>query len=339
MRALVPLLIAISVLGSAPAAASQYASPYHELQAMDGQLATIGYHLATANAPLCDQLDGATGLQLHDIAQYRDRAAIDGIFAFESPVEVEAVVPDSPAEAAGIVPGDALVALHYGPQTQSIDAMTEGLRDDPYTRIQRIADAFAVAQTADEAVTLDLLRHGRPLSLALTPAPACASRFQLLIEKGYDAGADGRMVSVNLPLMQYALGAPDGEGQLAAVVAHEFAHNILRHRERLNAVDIKRGLGRMFGKNPRRIRQTEEEADRLSVWLLANAGYDPVSAIRFWARFGREHGEGLISDGTHARWKERARAIEQEIARLSAAAKRDGARVPPILTQPLPSLK
>ena len=81
------------------------------------------------------------------------------------------------------------------------------------------------------------------------------------------------------------------------------------------------------------------EADRLSVWLLANAGYDPASAIRFWERFGREHGEGLISDGTHARWKERAKAIDEEIARLPTAATRDGAKVPPILTQPLPSLK
>ncbi|MAC11863.1 MAG: peptidase M48 family protein [Sphingorhabdus sp.] len=339
MRALVPLLIAISTLGPTPAAASQYASPYHELQAMDGQLATIGYRLATANAPLCERLDGATGLQLHDIAQYRDRDAITGVFAFESPVEVEAVVPGSPGDTAGILPDDALVALHHETQTQRIKAMTEGLTDDPYMRIQRIADAFAAATSAGHPVTLDLLRHGRPLSITLTPAPACATRFQLLIEKGYDAGADGRMVSVNLPLMQYALGAPDGEGQLAAVVAHEFAHNILRHRERLNAVDIKRGIGRMFGKNPRRIRQTEEEADRLSVWLLANAGYDPASAIRFWERFGREHGEGLISDGTHARWKERAKAIDEEIARLPTAATRDGAKVPPILTQPLPSLK
>ena len=188
MRALVPLLIAISTLGPTPAAASQYASPYHELQAMDGQLATIGYRLATANAPLCERLDGATGLQLHDIAQYRDRDAITGVFAFESPVEVEAVVPGSPGDTAGILPDDALVALHHETQTQRIKAMTEGLTDDPYMRIQRIADAFAAATSAGHPVTLDLLRHGRPLSITLTPAPACATRFQLLIEKGYDAG-------------------------------------------------------------------------------------------------------------------------------------------------------
>jgi len=338
MRALA-FFLTLSAFTLAGPVAAQEASPYRQLQAMDAQLATIGYRLATANAPLCERMDGATGLQLHDLAQYRDRAAINGVFAFESPVEVEAVVSDSPAELAGIRPGDALVAIRRGANIQRIDAMTDGLTDDPYTRIQTIADIFAAANDAGEAVTLDLLRSGKSLSVELNPAPACATRFQLLIEDGYDASADGRMVSVSQPLMTYALAAPDGEGQLAAVVAHEFAHNILRHRDRLNAVGIKRGLGRMFGKNPRRIRQTEEEADRLSVWLLANAGYDPASAIHFWGRFGRDHGEGLISDGTHARWKERAKAIEEEITRLPTAATRDGARVPPILTGPLPSLK
>ena len=337
------IALLLALLLCAPVAAQvQVSSPYRQLQALDGQLAAIGYRLTTANAPLCDRLDGGTGLQLHDIAQYGDRKAIAGVFAFDSPVEVEAVVPGSPAAAAGIAAGDALVALGRGGETTAVTALADRLDGDPYVRIQRIADRFAAARAAAVPVTLELLRAGQPLTVSLTPAPACASRFQMLVEGGLDAGADGRMVSVHLPLVQYALEAPDGdgEGELAAVVAHELAHNILHHRERLDAVDIKRGVARLFGKNARRIKATEEEADRLSVWLLANAGYDPRDAVRFWTRFGKEHGLGIFTEGTHYRWKNRVAQMEQEMAALSAAPVGDaGARIPPIVTRPLPALE
>ena len=179
------------------------------------------------------------------------------------------------------------------------------------------------------------------------PLPTCATSYQIRIEDGLDAGADGRMVSVNLPLVQYALdngeadqdsALPADDGQLAAVVAHELAHNILRHRERLDAAGVDRGIGRLFGKSAGRIKATEEEADRLSVWLMLNAGYDPEDAVRFWTRFGKEHGLGIFSDSTHYRWKNRVRQLREEMAAAMAADRRNGVLVPPILRAPLPPL-
>src|SRR3546814_2491582 len=77
---------------------------------------------------------------------------------------------------------------------------------------------------------------------------------------------------------------------LAAAVAHELAHNILRHRERLDAADVARGLFKGFGRSARLFRQTEIEADRLSAWPMRGAGYDPPAAVRFWGRFGTRGG-------------------------------------------------
>src|SRR3546814_10543788 len=64
---------------------------------------------------------------------------------------------------------------------------------------------------------------------------------------------------------------------VAAPIAHELAHNILRHRERLEAKGVNYGLLSGIGRNVGYFRQTELEADILSVSLLANANYDPRS--------------------------------------------------------------
>src|SRR3546814_7590243 len=62
---------------------------------------------------------------------------------------------------------------------------------------------------------------------------------------------------------------------VAAPIAHELAHNILRQRERLEAKGVNYGLLSGIGRNVGYFRQTELEADILSVSLPANAHYDP----------------------------------------------------------------
>ena len=70
---------------------------------------------------------------------------------------------------------------------------------------------------------------------------------------------------------------------LAAVLAHEFAHNVLKHRAWHEANG---------GRKRASVRLTEREADRLSPWLLANAGLDPRGGVEFFK------GEGCERCGT-----------------------------------------
>ncbi|WP_260582134.1 M48 family metalloprotease [Sphingopyxis sp. PET50] len=152
----------------------------------------------------------------------------------------------------------------------------------------------------------------------LAAAPGCASSFR--IERGGpQAAANGQLVRVTLRLASSI--ADDAE--FAAVVAHELAHNILRHRERLAG-------GRAVGL----VRATEIEADRLSVWLMADAGYDPRAAIRFWER----HPKPLIRDASHPPRRERIAAIEAEIEAMGAARATDP-RARPSLIAALPPLE
>src|SRR5262249_23704123 len=135
----------------------------------------------------------------------------------------------------------------------------------------------------------------------------------LKLDGGYDAQADGIMVQVGARFLD---GFSDDE--LAALVAHELSHNILHHRERLEAKGVDFGMLAGFGGNVKYFRQTETEADLLSVYLLANAGYDVQPAPPFWTKFGKATDMGFLRDRTHPGWKDRAATVESEAAQVAA---------------------
>ena len=81
------------------------------LRAMDERVARIGYELATSNAEFCDNTTPATGLLLHDLGRYKDAKAMRAMLGVKSDIAVQAVVPNSPAAAAGLAPDMALASV------------------------------------------------------------------------------------------------------------------------------------------------------------------------------------------------------------------------------------
>ena len=133
----------------------------------------------------------------------------------------------------------------------------------------------------------------------------------MAIAAGFDAQADGDLVQISSRFLETY-----PEDQVAAVVAHELSHNILRHRERLEARGVSFGMLSGLGSNVRYFRQTELQADILSVALLANAGYDPEAAVRFWRDFGPKRSGGILRGRSHPAWRDRVTTIEGAIAAL-----------------------
>lgn len=116
------------------------------------------------------------------------------------------------------------------------------------------------------------------------------------------------------------------EAGLAVVMSHEVAHALARHGgERMSqsaAVDSLRqvvamaaskqtelkqqifmqayGLSTQYGVLLPYSRQHELEADQIGLMLMAEAGYDPTEAPRFWERFGQVGGgQGMEFLSTH----------------------------------------
>ena len=285
---------------AAPSLAATMPDPYRTLQERDQKLFTVGWRLATGNAPFCDHTMPTIGILLHDLQSYPDPAAARTAYGVSGDIAVQAVASGSPAAQRRVPVGASLTVIG-----QSDTAEAFPVTEPPWQRLLEV----------EQAIERDLVRQGM-LELAwsepdgafafarIRPVAACATRFEVS-GIGQRAVADGERVVFGDAFPGF--GWP--EDQFASAVAHELAHNLLGHRIWLDRV----------GRSRAKIRLTEDEADRLAPWLLANAGYEPAAAVGFMRRWGPGHDGGLFRKRTHAGWDERAETIAAELPLIEAA--------------------
>ena len=299
-------LLGVSTSSARPA--SDDSALFEQLRASDLEMATIGWRLASSNAPLCDVLEPGLGLQVHTLDQFAPqlRDSAQRHFKFATAVAVEGVVAGSPAAQAGLRADDSLVRI--GPV--DIAAST----GKPGTTQRLVAVQLAIAKLPPaEPIEIEAIRDGAPLTVTVHPVPACRSRFELELADDFGASADGSMVQVSSKLVETYRG-----DRAVAAIAHEFSHNILHHRTRLEARGVTFGMLSGFGGNVKYFRQTEIQADILSVYLLANAGYDPKAAPDFWRDFGPNHAGSIFNSRSHPHWRDRIATLEAEITKVQA---------------------
>lgn len=275
------------------------AQPVGELQQADAVVQSAGWRLATANAHYCTNLRPAVGLLLQDAGNYDDPALARKVLGLSGDFAVEAIAAGSPAEAAGLAANMPVTAID-GQDLGALPAIKAG----DWRRLDRLTSTVEAALLSRGEVSLKVIRGGTAETLTLHGVPACSARFELVTNRS-GARASGERVIVTRRIYDQVGGDPD---MVAAIAAHELAHVVLGHRF----------LGRMP------VKRQEVEADRLSVWLLFNAGYDPQVAVRFQETWGKDHDRGILSAPDHNRWKKRASQMASEIAVLRAAAGPDG---------------
>jgi len=296
------LLLLLVLVTLAPVARAQD-DALAQLLAQDARLAAMAERLLGANAPLCRQLMPLTGMILSSRDQYPAGIA-DAVFA-NGPVVVAQVLPGSAAQQAGVLVGDGLAAV----AGSAVDPAAEGpLRDAAFAAL---ADRWAPGTP----LGLTLRRDGQERTVTLAPPTGCRALVEIRTDAGIAGRSDGRVIQLDLGLMQAG-----SDGDVAAVLAHELGHVVLEHRRRLGAAGVAKGLAGEWGRNRRLSRLAEEEADRISVHLLANAGYDPSVAPAFWrSPLGRRAAGGLLRNRIYPAPRLRAEALEAEIARLPTA--------------------
>lgn len=311
VRAGLCLAFVAVVLGAAAPPPAQAPSPaaFEALRHDDLRVAAIGYRLATANAAICLDHQPGLGLQLHSLGQYGvdARSAARAAFGFQTGVAIEGVVPGSTAAAAGVRQDDSLVSINGIAVAAALPGPTAlpstADRDRVEAQLERLPDTAPL--------TLGVKRGVQEQTLVINPVPACRSAFEVLLGVGNESTADGSIIQIDAGLLESL-----SDDDLAAVLAHELSHNILRHRARLEAAGAHWGILAELGKNARLMRQAEIEADRLSVFVLANAHYDPRAAGRFWRGSGRKLDLGIFRSRIYLSWKDRAAMLDREAATI-----------------------
>ncbi|OCC23015.1 hypothetical protein MB02_14125 [Croceicoccus estronivorus] len=303
--------IVICLWALAAAAPATAASPLDQallrLREQDVRLARLGQRLAQGNARLCDETMPFTGLVLHAVTQYAPsaREAAQRLFLFAQPVSVEAVLPSSPADAAGVQANDGLVSINGAPVDDGNASARQS--SEPRDRVEQSLAALPI----DQPINFGLRRGGEQITASVQPVPVCRSRFEVVWNDKTVAHSDGEIIQISSSLLDRF-----DDGQLAVLLAHELAHTILRHRDRLEAADVANGLLAEFGRNRRLNRQAEDEADLLSIHLLYNAGFDPRTAPDFWRGAGKKLDPGLLRSRIYRSPRQRAAAMDKEIERL-----------------------
>lgn len=284
------------------------ASPLLALQRMDGRVAAVGHRLARANPEICARTMPLSGMLVHSLDQYgaRDRPDAAAVFGLGHEPAVLAVVAGSAADRAGLRPGDAIISIAGRPFPPG-----KARNKASYKRVQALEE-FLLSSLSAGSVPVELRRDGRPVSATITPEPGCASRVRLIPSEKLNAGADGTYVRLTSGLVEFTR----SDDELALVIAHEMAHNLLSHRARLDARNVSRGLLKSLDGSAGKIKATEIEADYLALYLLARAGFDLDAAPGFWQRFGPGGLLEIFSDGTHPGRASRIAATERTIAEI-----------------------
>ena len=270
------------------------------------RLNAVAWPLVSANEALCRQRGKAhpsLGLVADSFSRRANRQWFQALCALwgvgADTVVITGVMPGGPAAQAGVRRGDVLRSAN-------------GKSVEPSGRpgeLTRRLDELAAAGP----VVLELSRGGQSNSVTVTvtiaaAAPVCDTRFTVVVGDAVNAYADGKSVFATYGAMN--LYAKDED--LAVVLGHEMAHNILGH-VRQDA------SGKAVGVTTP---QQEVEADAVGLYFTARAGFSVKDAPKVWRRLAAQDPAHISAGGDHPSTAARflnLEAVRDEILMRQAA--------------------
>lgn len=249
------------------------------LQIDDQRVADIAWRVASRNTDSCPKLWASIGVSLQHVSQYAPayRAAAEAAFGLDdSYPSILAVAEGSPASAAGLKPNDTVRAVN------GVDLADKSRGQKSTASYDAVSAAMAALEALPErsAAILSIEREGQKLEVSVTPQNVCRSRVELAPGNAINANANGLVAQISGRLVDWV----ESDDELALVIAHEMAHNLLDHPKKLNEKSALSGLATSLGLSGKAQRQMELDADRMGIIMAASAGYNYKIAPDFWAR-------------------------------------------------------
>lgn len=285
------------------------------------RLHRVGIPILVAGVPVCKE---QVSWQLNAWFSTRDElpealreAAVRRFGVSDRPTTVF-VAPGSPAERAGIQPGDVVTRLNGS-----------AVRGEPDGG-DILADRLEEAAAQGTKVHLGLERDGASREVEVDPVAQCDYPLVLIPSDEINAFADGENIAVFTGMMRFAT----SDDELALVIGHELAHNVMGH---IDAKQLNAGIGLIFdllaavavGVDTGGLfsqmgagtysQGFESEADYVGLYLSALAGADIRLAPDFWRRMGAAN-PGAIEEraygASHPSTPERSLHLEHTVAEI-----------------------
>lgn len=277
----------------------------------------IGIDMLYKASEFCKGEDIIFGLGV-DVATKFDapepiRDEINSILNLNDGLKIVAIGNDSPAARNGLRIGDEIIKIN-GKKAPSGD--------------KAIYDFYKhVSKKNASTINLKISRNGSENDFSILTEARCRFNYAIDLDNNtFNAYADGNNIVFSLRMAKWLL---QDEMGVPIVFAHELAHNANHHvADKIQNANtgalVGLLLGIAIGANPAdamdlgaNIGATsysidyENEADYLSVYILALSGYDISKAPNFWRRFAVEVPNSIYSGGgTHPSTSERYVRLE-----------------------------
>ncbi len=284
------------------------------LRQHDQRVANAAFRLSVAGADLCPGAMAAPGFVVHDAQQYgpATRAVAIRHYSLSAEPSVLVVAKGSPADQAGLAPNDQLLSVNGRSLIPPASVSTKASYQTLELAWSQIDRALAAGQAE-----LDVRRGGAVAKVALKARAGCGYRVHLEVTDDLNAAANGREVFVTTALVRYAA----LDDHLAMIIAHEMAHNILKHQLLVAESGPAGALVGNPGVARSALQMMEREADYLGLYLVARAGYDLDAAGQFWPQLGADFPRNQYAGWTHPGALERSVNVKATIAEIRAKQK------------------
>ena len=282
------------------------------LQRDDQRVADTAWRIASRNTDSCPKLWASFGVSLHHISQYEPAYHAAALAAFgldDTFPSILAVAEGSPASAAGLKPNDTLRAVNGA----DLADKSRGQKDAASYDAVSAAMAALEALPEQGAAVLSIERGGQMLEVSVTPQNVCRSRVELAPGNTINANANGLVAQISGRLVDWV----ESDDELALIIAHEMAHNLLDHPKRLDEKSALSSLATSLGLAGKAQRQMELEADRVGIIMAAGAGYNYKIAPDFWARLNSNSPLASFLATTHPKTPTRRENAQRVVDELN----------------------
>jgi hypothetical protein len=284
------------------------------------QLDNVAWPVLAAALPLCDAEfhKRDLGFSVASLGNFSTEMAeaAKATLNMDDALQVVTVAAGSPAANAGILPGDKLTSMNGMLVVRGKDAA------------KNFDKTLASLLALDNVIKFKIERAGVPQEISLKGQMLCYFTPAVTMGDEVNAYADGKNIVVSKGMLRFT----ENDLELSTVVAHELAHNMMRHIDAKKsnywlgtAADIAAAVAGVntqgaFGRMGATAysQDFESEADYVGVYVQALANHRIEDIANFWRRMAAEHPGGIKENhgASHPSTPQRFITIEKTVEEI-----------------------